>query len=35
MWDAGNSRIEGQSSDEEIVRADLKTNMINIQEDSR
>ena len=35
MWDAGNSRIEGQFSDEEIVRANLKTNMINIQEDSR
>ena len=30
MWDAGNSRIEGQSSVEETVRADLKTKMINM-----
>ena len=35
MWDTGNSRIEGHFSDEEIVRANLKTNMINIQEVSR
>ena len=35
MWVAENSRIDGQFSDEEIVRANLKTNMINIQEDSR
>ena len=35
MWVAENSRIDGQFSDEEIVRANLKTNMINIQEDTR
>ena len=35
MWDAGNSRIKGQFSKKENVRANLKTNMINIQEVSR
>ena len=38
MWDAGNSRIEGQFSEKENVRANLKKNMIKDktrQEDSR